>query len=128
MNKPFTIILDLPPSELSPNSRGHWAKRHRKTQAYRLAAHAEAIAGGYGGMRLTQAIAKYTFYWKKRIRRDIGNAEAMMKPAIDGLVDAGVLVDDNSLVLTHEPTVFGYSKNNPRVEIQITPQEPTNGG
>lgn len=70
-----------------------------------------------------KASAKLYFFFKDKRRRDIRNFEAGMKAAYDGLVDAGLIIDDNSDVLTHEETLFEIDPANPRVEIIITNKE-----
>lgn len=52
-------------------------------------------------------------------RRDPLNAVAAMKASIDGLVDAGVLADDDKLM--PGATTFGVDKKNPRVVVVIRP-------
>lgn len=66
-----------------------------------------------------KARAKLVFYFPDHIRRDIREAEAAMKPAYDGLIDAEVIIDDNSDVFTHDETEFKIDRKNPRVEITV---------
>ncbi len=94
----FLIELPWPPSELSPNARVHWRMRYRATQQYRWQAWGKAQET----MRLTgitepfkKAEAHVTFIVPDKRRRDLDNALAMLKPVWDGLVDAGLLVDDD---------------------------------
>lgn len=58
-----------------------------------------------------------TFFHKQGRRRDDVNFAAMMKPAYDGVVVAGLLVDDDSKHLTTLPVKFEIDKANPRVEL-----------
>ena len=60
-----------------------------------------------------------TFYHKDKRRRDDVNSLAMLKAAYDGIVDAGVIADDDSEHLTTQPAVFKHDKLYPRVEILI---------
>ena len=46
-------------------------------------------------------LATTTFYVKDERRRDIKNMEAALKPLWDGIVDAGILVDDDYKHLRH---------------------------
>lgn len=92
-----TITLTLPLASV-PNSndrRVHWAVLARKRRAMReatglLARGAKPVPGR---VRL-----KVGFAFPDRRHRDLDNLE--IKGAIDGLVDAGVIEDDRSTVLT----------------------------
>ena len=115
------ITLPLPPRALSPNTRspGNWRKKQRATKKYRADAYLMTLAAGGQNLKWTKAIAQATFYWSNKARRDVRNAEAMLKPAYDGIVDAGLIVDDNYEVLTHYPTAFFVDEKRPRVEIMV---------
>ena len=117
------IVLPLPNRVLSPNcpvaSHRTRMMKARATKAYRAKAEEEAIQQRVETGPWKRAQARLTFYWKDKRRRDIRNAESMMKAAYDGIVDAGVLADDSYDVLTHQPTVFEHDPECPRVEIVI---------
>jgi len=118
-----TLVLPLPDKKLSPNkpcgSRGSRLAKARITKRYRQTAWAialnERVATGPWG----RAQATLVFYWPDRRCRDIRNAEAAMKAAYDGIVDAGILTNDSYDVLTHQPTRFELDRVHPRVEILI---------
>lgn len=64
---------------------------------------------------------KYLFYMGTRRKVDLTNLEEALD---DILVDAGVLADDNSrIVAAHDGSRVLYSKENPRVEIEIEEME-----
>ena len=102
------IALPWPPKELSPNSRGHWAKKAKEAKKYREVARIAVLeirevalidvlenwirANGAG---ITLEI---TFYPPDRRRRDLDNLIASMKPALDGIADA-LGVDDSRFKL-----------------------------
>lgn len=120
------IEISLPPRELSPNhtvgSRGGRLGKSRKVKAYREAARWLAMyaLAERGGLTLwPAATARCTFYHRDRRRRDRDNLLASLKSAFDGLVDAGVLVDDAGL--THLPVVMEIDRERPRVEIEVWP-------
>ncbi len=75
---------------------------------------------GIANIKLENAEMKYTFYYGDRRRRDVDNLLICPKMLNDGMVDAGVLVDDDSrhLGLLIERTK--YDKEHPRIEIEIT--------
>ncbi len=114
------ITLPLPPRSLSPNARVHWRRRAADTKTYREAAHLMTLAAGGRGKRWERAKAQATFYWPINRCRDIRNAEHSLKATYDGIVDAGLIIDDNHNVLTHLPTIFEVDPVNPRVEIRVT--------
>ncbi|MBN2582551.1 MAG: RusA family crossover junction endodeoxyribonuclease [Planctomycetes bacterium] len=114
--KTLVFVLPLPPRELSPNARPHHMAKARAVRKYRLWAWAEArsqnVRPGWA-----EAKAQATFHFTSNRRRDRDNLLASLKPAFDGLVDAGVLADDSGL--THLPVRIELDANEPRVEICI---------
>lgn len=124
MRESVTIILPLPPAVLSPNrpagtrggrfARAAAAKRYRKLA--KCATRDTQITTG-PWERATVAAA---FYHKTQRRRDDVNHLAMLKSAYDGVVDAGLLVDDDSEHLTTLPASFAIDRDCPRVELTFT--------
>ena len=57
-----------------------------------------------------------TYYFKDRRRHDPANYDKFI---LDGLVEAGVITDDNYSVITEFTTKGDYDKENPRTEIVI---------
>ena len=118
-----TIILPLPPAILSPNkhvgSRGGRFAFAAATKKYRSVAKeaAEAQQSAFGWERAT---VQLTFWHRIKRRRDDVNFAASMKAAYDGIVEAGLVVDDDSEHLTTRPTLFGIDKDHPRVEMVFT--------
>ncbi len=118
-----TIILPLPPALLSPNrppgsiggrmAKAAVEKKYRRQS--REAAEAEKITTG----PWLKATIQATFYHKQARRRDDVNHLAMLKPAYDGLVDAGLLFDDDSEHLTTLPATFRIDKKCSRVELSV---------
>lgn len=124
MSEPVKIVLPLPSRDVSPNSRGHWAKKARAVKKQRQDAFlgARAALGFRREPRWRLARSKAYFYFRDNRRRDRDNMAASLKGAYDGIVDAGILADDSGL--THEPIVFAVDKTDPRVEIFIRPLTP----
>ena len=95
-----TVTLDVPREQWwTANDRLHWAQKAKRTkwirEATRLAARA---AGAYSRADLAAYVA-----YPRNNRADPANVAAtVLKAAIDGLVDAGVLPDDDS---EHLPAV-----------------------
>ena len=123
----ITITLPLPNKMLSPNHTvGSIGGRMAKAQAiksYRQNAWLATLASIAERSEFHQiqaAQVTLVFYLPDKRRRDIGNLEASMKPAYDGLVDAGLIVDDDYLHLEHAQSTIEIDKGNPRVEITVT--------
>lgn len=120
-----TITLSLPEPRLGPNHtvagmQGRMAKA-RATKRYRDAAWITTVGRMPGnGTPWEKARATLTFYVPDLRRRDIRNMEAAMKPAYDGIVDAGLIVDDDWKHLAHgETKPVEVDRDNPRVEIMV---------
>jgi hypothetical protein len=92
------IVLDLPRSLWwSANGREHWARRAAKTSAVRLLAKAAAM----GTERFQVATLDVQVHYPTDAQADPHNvASTVLKAAIDGVVDAGILPDDSSKHLT----------------------------
>lgn len=83
---PFTLPLSM-------NDRRHWAQRARDVREWRNAA---CLLARGKRIPLCERISVGLVYAPKDARkRDAPNLLASMKPAVDGLVDAGIVVDDD---------------------------------
>ena len=92
-----TITIALPSGMelLNANDRdGHWARRKRVTAALREGAGWLARTGRVPALQRAHILAVYEP--PDRRRRDPANLYASFKACIDGLVDAGVLPDDDA--------------------------------
>ena len=109
MPRTITLRLPWPPRELSPNvaRRLHWAKKAAAAKTYREQCGWEARLSPSALLHPTRrmltspVLATTTFYVKDKIRRDIDNLMASIKPLWDGIVDAGILQDDSHKHLRH---------------------------
>ena len=90
--------------------RASASKKYRRLA--REAAHAEHIEDAPWG----KATVSPVFYHEQKRRRDDVNHAAMLKPAYDGVVEAGMIVDDDSEHLTSLPVTFRIGKPG-RVEL-----------
>jgi hypothetical protein len=86
----------LPPmtgTRMTSNDRFHWAKRAKVTKEWRRMAHQHALSARIP--RLGKA--RVVVYWlpQNAHGRDAGNLYPLAKASVDGLVDAGVLADDD---------------------------------
>jgi len=117
-----TLILPLPAKSLSPNARDcHWvidiAKRIHRDRA-RWATY-DAIAGATP--RWLAATIQATFYHAQHRVRDQMNLIGSLKAYEDGIVDAGLLADDEGV--TWLPVIRRIDRDNPRLVLTITRQD-----
>jgi Holliday junction resolvase RusA-like endonuclease len=118
MRKPLIYHLgQLPDPQLNPNKRLHFyalakAKREAKDMMIALVKHQ-----GSPKEPLPKAHITITWIEKHKYRRDIDNLFASMKAYIDGLVTAGVLVDDNADCVSYTLRYERGNKNDTVIEI-----------
>ena len=86
--------LSLPNSPYySANSRMHWRKKAEMVRVWRQAS--ALLAMHQGVPHLERAVVSLQLWPHDKRRRDPDNlVPGVLKPAVDGLVDAGVLEDD----------------------------------
>ena len=120
----FTITMTLPPKELSPNARPHWAAKGRAAKAHRLEAKVmttTALLDVALGTDWSVATVRPIFFHKTRHKRDRDNLSSSLKAARDGIADAmttwGLVSDDNGFIPL--PPVSDVDKSKPRVEITV---------
>ena len=124
MKESVIITLPLPAKVLSPNSRvgsiGSMFAKAAAVKRYRRLAReaicAECITTGPWELSTVEV----AFYHKTKRRRDQDNAMASLKAAYDGIVDAGLIVDDDYDHLKRCPPTFEIDKEYPRVTITVT--------
>ena len=91
----YTLTLPhLPPKELSPNRKLHWAVKSPATRTAREET-GWIAKSEYKGETMQKVRVNYLFRTKSRICRDCDTLIRCCKPIIDGLVDAKVFKDDN---------------------------------
>ena len=91
------IVIDhLPYSELSPNSRIHWAVKARAVRASREEIGWTAKSQWIDQPPMIYARVSYKFEVKDKRHRDIDNLISSCKSFQDGLVDAGIISSDDS--------------------------------
>lgn len=74
---------------------------------------------GYDDLNIKECEVSFTTYYKNKNRHDIDNSMISPKLIFDGLVEANVLVDDDSTHVQKLTMQCGYDKYNPRTEIHI---------
>ena len=106
MTDAIQATIPLPPCDLSPNARVHWAKRAKATKAHRFAAYVQLVAAmreaKWRHMRPVIVDIEYrTGKGAKGYKpRDAQNALSSLKASFDALADAGIVPDDSAKWLT----------------------------
>lgn len=116
-----TIILPLPPSVLNTNGQhGHWSKRAKALRKCRKLAYLETQRARVESGPWENVEVQAAFFHRMKRRRDGANFNPMLKGYCDGIVDAGLAVDDDYEHWTPLAPTFAIDKENPRVELTIT--------
>ncbi len=118
------IILPLPGGILSPNSTvgsigGRFAKAGAIKKYRRITketVEAECIETAPWSKMSVRAV----FYFRDNRLRDPDNAIGSLKAAYDGIVDSGLITDDDWERMEREKPMFNIDKKHPRVELIIT--------
>jgi len=123
MTESLTIVLPIPNKVLSPNCMtgsigGRMMKAQAAKKCRRLAKEAVEAEDICTRPWKFVDVSPYYFHKDKR-RRDEDNFQAMLKGTYDGIVDAGLVLDDDSLHMHKHTPTFLVDKENPRVEIVI---------
>ena len=112
------ITLPLPSAKLHAHATGHWRAKAGPTKELRELA-CVVTRQEISGKKLNwqRATLEYQFFFKTNRRRDAANCVQSMKPAVDGVVDAGLLIDDCWQVLEIAGVRCSVDKANPRTEL-----------
>jgi len=119
----FVITIPMPPKELSPNGRTHWAKKARLVRAERMRACVLALSCKHAGYGFPWSSATVTIEARfKTVRfQDFDNILASLKPSLDGFQDAGIVTDDNHFEIGKITRI--KDKENPGITITIEKNE-----
>lgn len=118
----ITLDLPLPPRILHPNGRTMRPNYLRTVRRkYRAMAGDEAWVQHPDRPKHEAARITLSYFTKSGRGQDPDNLIAWAKAAIDGLLDAGIIDDDNKLTYEH-PTVAKDS-DRPRLVILVDPIE-----
>jgi len=128
------VVVDLPflpPAALSPNGRGHWSKRHRAGKALAEAVRIRLPGGPLSAQEprtamLGPADVAYHVRWCGK-PPDEDNFSTSLKPALDEIVRAGILVDDGpehvqAINVSYERVAHRHQAG---VRITVSPARPT---
>ena len=112
-------LQHLPDKKLNPNARlHHMALYQAKREAKELMI---ALVKQQGSPKEPYEQAHITITWvaKDKRRRDIDNLFSAMKGYLDGLVFAGVLVDDNAYMVGYTLRYERGDKDDTVIEIEV---------
>lgn len=117
----FTLVFDWRRPPLTMNDRPHWRVRAKQTRLMRQAASWQARAARLPA-DLPHVTVALTWVVKDRRRRDGGeNLAPTYKALLDGLVDYGLVADDDPTHVTRGPSVIDYRPDEtPHIELHIT--------
>lgn len=123
MNEHVVVVLPIPNKVLSPNcmiaSLGGRYMKVAATKKYRALTRASLEAEEITTAPWNYARVFPTFFHATIRRRDEDNYQGMLKAAYDGVVDSGLVEDDDSKHMRKEPPTFLVDKDYPRVELRI---------
>lgn len=109
-----TLTLEIAPDLwLSANDRPHWAEKARRTKAVRQLAFVAARNAHIPTLGTTH-VAAFIGY-PRNGKADPGNAAPTVKAAIDGMVDAGIWLDDDSTYVIGPTYLRGPKPDIPNV-------------
>ena len=119
-----TIVLPLPGGLLSPNytvgsSGGRFAKA-AAIKKYRRLAEEAVMAENIESSPWGKVSVKAVFYHSLKRSRDPDNSTGSLKAAYDGIVDSGLVVNDDYDHMEREKPTLTIDPNHPRVELTIT--------
>ena len=113
------IELDrLPDANLSPNKRLHHMELYRAKAAAKMDAVMLVLSQGKPVRPYERAHITITWVAKDKRRRDTDNLFASMKAYIDGLVEAGLLADDDAMRVSYTLRYERGTRDNTIIEVE----------
>lgn len=111
-----TVTFDWPSPPLTANQRLHWAKKAKITAKVReSAAYLLRNMPPAGRVRVTLTWVVHTKH-----RRDVDNVVPTLKALCDGIVDAGIVVDDTPEFMDKLMPVIRYdAKAEPHLILEV---------
>jgi len=122
------MFIELPwfDPRLNAHNKGHWrakspvvkvARQTAKSEMCRLLGRERSSKKEPGWKPWNRAEMWYTFHMPDAIRRDVANMIQQTKPYIDGIIDAGLIVDDSWQHLRIAGVDVVVDRTRPRVEL-----------
>ncbi len=124
MNESVMIILPLPARVLSPNCTiGSIGGRFMKASAikkYRRLSKEAVQEEGIESGPWRKVEVNAVFYHETKRKHDEDNATGSLKAAYDGIVDSGLVTDDDYDHMKRGSPKFSIDKKHPRIELTIS--------
>ena len=96
-----SVPVAVPPLDvITLNTRAHWSANHRAVAALRLRGGWAARAMHVPEMQRADLTVWVVYPARVNRRRDVSNYLGTVKPLLDGMVDVGILPDDDDRHLT----------------------------
>jgi hypothetical protein len=96
MMRKVSVAVVVPPLDvITLNTRAHWTANHRATASLRMRGGWAARASRAPHLARADLTVWVVYPVAVRRRRDVSNYLGTVKPLLDGMVDAGVLPDDD---------------------------------
>jgi crossover junction endodeoxyribonuclease RusA len=115
----FELVLPWTSPPLSLNHRRHWRAAAKLTRSIRDTTHVLARQAGIGQHERVQVALHYRP--RDRRVRDSENPIPTLKACCDGLVDAGVVVDDDPARMVKDMPVIHPAASPARLWLVVTP-------
>jgi crossover junction endodeoxyribonuclease RusA len=105
---------------VSANDRDHWRVKARKVAEIRYAAEGAVTAAGVAVDVMPHITVGLVYVPRDKRRRDADNLVVpLMKALVDGIVDAGVVADDDTEHVTRTMPVILPPDGDPRLVLVI---------
>jgi Holliday junction resolvase RusA-like endonuclease len=121
------IVLPLPAKALQPNctiaTYGGRFKKASATKKYRRITCEAVQQEQVEDMPWGRVSVTAEFFHGCKRRRDQDNAMGSLKAAYDGIVDSGLVADDDYEHMERGVPTFSHDKLYPRVELTITKED-----
>ena len=124
MTETITLTIDTTRPRMTSNDqrRAHWAKVRNEKAAMETEVWLAARRARLTPIT-TPVRVKIVWHPPNGIHRDSDSLGPFLKAALDSLVKAGILPDDNSRHVLSTTTAIGApDRDHPRIDIQITPE------
>lgn len=90
------LTIPAPCDWLNSNQRLHWTEKARRTRIWRYTAHGAALVQAKGVRFDVPVHITMTIHKTRAGRYDVANYGVTAKAIVDGLVDSGLLEDDDN--------------------------------
>ena len=113
------LTILAPCDWLNANERLHWAEKARRTRIWRHTAHGAVLAQAKGARFDVPVRITVTIHKTRAGRYDATNWAPTGKALIDGLVDSGLLEDDDNTRVIGPDMRAGEKRAEPCVVVRV---------